>query len=95
MKEVFRINNIKLIPGHSDDALFAAVKKEGLICDPRDLKIVRKSLDARDKSDIRKAIVMGWLSEREVRESAARIIDVVLRTNAYEGAVPYRRDERE
>ena len=31
MKEVFRINNIKLIPGHSDDALFAAVKKEGLI----------------------------------------------------------------
>ena len=49
----------------------------------------------RDKSDIRKAIVMGWLSEREIRESAARIINVVLRTNAYEGAVPYRRDERE
>ena len=53
MTQRLRISNIKLPLAHTQEDLAAAVRREGITCGPEDIKIVRKSLDARDKSDIR------------------------------------------
>lgn len=43
-----------------------------------------------DETSLREALAAGDLTEETLRESATRIIDVILRTNAYENSMPYR-----
>ena len=53
MSTCYRISSIKLPLAHTKEDLFAAVRREGLRFAAEDLRIVRKSIDARDRADIR------------------------------------------
>ena len=52
-KKVLHVNNIKLPVYHSMDDLLRAVAREGVTAEPSGLRILRKSVDARNKADIR------------------------------------------
>ena len=43
-----------------------------------------------DYDDMLRAYGAGELTDEDIRTCAARIINVILQTNAYEDAVPYR-----
>ena len=53
MTKILRVSSIKLPVQHGPEDLFAAVRREGLLFAEKDIRIARKSLDARDRGGLR------------------------------------------
>jgi len=67
MKQVIEVKNITLKPGEGMDTLLVKLRKEGIHTDPDHVRIVKKSLDARDKRDLHYLCTLrieGSLSKR-------------------------------
>jgi len=49
---MIQIQDIRLEPGYSREDLMEQIRREGIVCRPEAVTLVRQSLDARKKQDI-------------------------------------------